>query len=59
MASRGIDETSIVKIIEGGAIKSRDKENRFWVYKGSICLSIVIEKPNLVVITAMIQWRPT
>lgn len=55
----------IVDVIQTGKIKPKEDEDRFWVYKNfparsdnSICLSIVIEDPNLIVVTALVRWSP-
>ena len=65
MALRNIDEESIADIIENGEVKEKHMKNKFWVFKkmrldknSYCCCSISLETPNLVVITALLNWRP-
>ena len=65
MRSRNVDEETLIDILQTGLVKTRDKPNQFWVYKSlrkrkdnSLCVSISIETPFLIVITTLINWRP-
>jgi hypothetical protein len=65
MKQRDIPKSLIREIIETGKAKAKSKKGRWWVYKtiksrndNDICLSIVIEEPNLVIVTTLIDWRP-
>ena len=63
--SRDLTLDIVIDVIQTGKVKPKTDENRLWVYKSfparsdnSICLSIVIEEPNLIVVTALVNWRP-
>ena len=66
MQSREISESLVVEIINSGSVKNKEHNpDRYWVYKkirsrsdNLICLSVVIEQPNLILVTALINWRP-
>ncbi len=65
MDLRGITEKDVMDIIASGSVKEKDTSNKYWVYKefkkrsnNYICLSISIENTNLIIITALINWRP-
>lgn len=65
MSERRVTIDIIEEIIETGQGKQKYLKNKWWVYKkikerddNDICLSISIEKPNLIVVTALINWRP-
>lgn len=65
MALRGLSESDVVSVIETGEAKAKNVKGRFWVYKelkgrkdNLISVSISIETPHLIVITAMVNWRP-
>jgi hypothetical protein len=65
MASRAITLETLVDVIESGTAIKKTEESKFWVYKSisgrddnTVCLSIAINEPNLVVITALVNWRP-
>lgn len=65
MELRGLTEADVLEIIENGEIKSKGSKNKYWIYKNLkgrkdnlISISISIEVPLLIVITAMINWRP-
>ncbi len=65
MNTRDLSLERVIDIIQTGKVKPKSEDNRFWVYKNfparsdnSICLSIVIEEPNLIVVTALLNWRP-
>jgi len=58
MSSRGVSELTILEIIETGFVKMRDKPNKFWIYRGTVCVAIVVEDPNLILVTVMLNWRP-
>ena len=64
MKKRCISEPELQRVIETGAVKSRDHKNKFWVFKkmksrkdNLICISVSAEYPNFVVITTLINWR--
>lgn len=65
MDTRDIKESTLIEIIESGKVKQKGGKKKFWVYKSfpkrnnnSICASVTIEAPNLIVITTLINWRP-
>ncbi|MGK5089753.1 DUF4258 domain-containing protein [Bdellovibrionota bacterium FG-2] len=65
MVLRGLDEAIILEVIENGEIKEKDSKNKFWVFKtiggrrdNMVAVSVAIEAPRLIVITAMVHWRP-
>jgi hypothetical protein len=65
MSVRDVTIEMSIAIIETGTVITKERKGRFWVYKNlpgrtdnSVCLSIVVEDPNLVVVTALINWRP-
>lgn len=64
MSLREISEDEALAVIKTGEAKAK-AEKKFWVFKkmrgrndNLICLSISLEDPNLIVITAMVNWRP-
>ena len=66
MKNRNIANELVVEILQSGIVKPKDKPNHFWVYKtirgrkdNLICLSVLIEDPFLIVITTLINWRPS
>lgn len=66
MDLRGVTVAEVAEILETGKLKSKDKPNAFWVYKSMygrkdnmICLSVSIEDPFLIVVTALVNWRPS
>ena len=65
MALRGLNESLIMKVIETGTIMKKNTKNKFWVFKSvmgrkdnMISVALAIEHPHLIVITAMVNWRP-
>jgi hypothetical protein len=65
MVLRSITVETLVDALESGATIKKKEANKFWVYKSvpgrndnTICFSIAIEDPNLVVLTALVNWRP-
>lgn len=63
--TRELSVKQVIDVIETGIVKPKVDENRFWIYKNlparsdnSICLSIVIEEPNLILVTALVNWSP-
>jgi hypothetical protein len=65
MLLRGVSETQVIEVIESGSVTRKEKPGKFWVAKAIggrrdnlVALSISIESPNLVVITAMVNWEP-
>ena len=65
MALRKLEESVVIHIIETGEVKVKEKKNKFWVFKkvdhrndNLISVSISLESPSLIVITAMVNWRP-
>lgn len=63
--SRDLTDEIVVDIIQTGTVKPKSVENRYWIYKDisnrhdkAVCLSVAIEEPNLIIITALINWRP-
>lgn len=65
MKARDLSLEMVTDVLQTGKVMPKSDENRFWVYKNfparsdnSICLSVVIEEPNLIVVTALVNWRP-
>ena len=65
MSARDITLETVTEIVETGTVIEKERNSRFWVFKdflgrndNSICLSVALEQPNLVVVTALINWRP-
>jgi len=65
MVLRGLTELEVLEVIKTGKVKARVAKSKFWVYKklpgrndNLISVSIAIEKPHLIVITTMVNWRP-
>lgn len=65
MRSRGVTLEELVKVIETGKVKPKEKLFHYWVYKSFknridnlVCFSVVLEKPFLIVITTLVNWRP-
>ncbi len=65
MALRGLDEPTVIDIIETGKVKMKEIKNKFWVFKSFkkrrdnfISIAISVETPRLIIITAMVNWRP-
>jgi hypothetical protein len=65
MKSRDITSEMLVDIILTGRVKPKGVEGRYWIYKNFsnrndnfVCLSVVVEEPNLIVVTALVSWRP-
>lgn len=65
MVLRGITETNVTEVIETGSVLPKTKPGKYWVSKALhgrddnlVALSISVEAPSLVVITAMVNWEP-
>ena len=65
MKARNLTKDIIISVIETGKVKAKVTEDRYWVYAdlpnrrdNSICLSVAVERPHLVVVTALVNWRP-
>lgn len=65
MTTRGISIDQVIELIENGIAMKKKDRNKYWVYRqgakleqASICLSIAVESPNVILITTMINWRP-
>lgn len=65
MKERDISKELVLEILDSGQVKQKE-EDKYWVYKNIhartdnlICLAIKIEKSDLIVITALINWKPT
>ena len=65
MELRGLSEMDILDVVETGKVKDKKNKNKFWIYKelkgrkdNLVSVSISIEEPHLIVITAMVNWRP-
>jgi hypothetical protein len=65
MELRDLSEDMIVEVIETGTVKEKDVKNKFWVYKpikgrkdNLISVALAIESPHLIIVTAMVNWRP-
>ena len=65
MEMRGLTEAQVVEVIETGEVKPKASLGKFWVFKklsdrkdNLISISISLEKPHLIVITAMVNWSP-
>jgi len=65
MDLRSLSELNVLDVIETGEVKAKGTKDKFWVYKelkgrkdNLISVSISIEDPHLIVITAMVNWRP-
>jgi hypothetical protein len=67
MHLRGLEEAEVLKVIETGQVKAKNAPGKkYWVFKkvpgrkdNLISVSLSIEEPNLIVITTMVNWRPT
>ena len=66
MQSRDVSRQHLLWVLENGSHKKKPtKDNKFWVYDrienrddNMVCFSIAIEEPNLIVVTALINWSP-
>ena len=65
MELRGLTELEVLDVIGTGEVKPKSVQGKFWVFKSLtgrkdnlISVSIAIEKPHLIVITTMVNWRP-
>jgi hypothetical protein len=65
LKSREVTIEMVIDVIQTGKVKPKGDEDRFWIYKdfsgrddNSICLSVVVETPYLIVVTALVNWRP-
>jgi hypothetical protein len=65
MEARSITQEAVIEVLETGEIKPKSANGKFWVYKNLkgrrdnlVSLSISIEKPKLVLITTLVNWRP-
>jgi len=65
MQLRNISLEILKQVIESGKVKEKDAEGKYWVYQrvrgrkdNLICAAVSIEKPRLIVITTLINWRP-
>ena len=65
MKLRGISEAEVFSVIETGESKQKAVPGKYWVYKelkgrkdNLIAVSISLEKPHLIVITTLVNWRP-
>ena len=66
MSLRTLSEQDVIEVIENGEVKLKDSPGKFWVFQrfekrrdNMISVSISLEAPNLIVITAMVNWRPS
>lgn len=65
MDERRIKKSEVFEIIEKGKSKKKAREGKWWVYKkmkkrndNYVCLSVSLEDPNLIIITALVNWSP-
>ena len=65
MSTRDIALEEVIEVVEKGKVKEKKSPNKYWVYKdipgredNSICLSVVLENPKLIIITALVAWSP-
>jgi hypothetical protein len=65
MQLRDIPPQLLKEVIELGEVKEKDVSGKYWIYKkvkgrkdNLICASVSVEKPRLIVITTLINWRP-
>jgi hypothetical protein len=65
MRMRNVQLETLIEIVENGEIKAKDDKNKYWIFKSFakrkdnfICLSVKIEDPGLIVVTALINWSP-
>ena len=65
MSEREISRTIVEDVIQTGTPVKKKTLGKWWVYKrikgqpdNDICISISVEKPNLIVITTLINWKP-
>lgn len=65
ITSRNLTDDMVVEVVQTGKVKAKSVKDRYWIYKdilgrpdNSICLSVVIEEPNIIVVTALVNWRP-
>lgn len=64
-ALRKIRDHDIREVVESGTVRAKKTPGKFWVFKALtdrednlVCLSVSREMPNLVVISALINWSP-
>ncbi len=65
MEEREISRSLVIEILENGKAVEKTKKGKWWVYKkvklrkdNDVCLSVTIESPHLILITALVNWRP-
>jgi len=65
MELRGSSESEVLEVVSTGTVKPKGLEGKFWVYEqldrrqdDLISVAISVERPHLIVITAMVNWRP-
>jgi hypothetical protein len=65
MSLRELTESEVLDVIGTGEVKPKTTPGKYWIYKellgrkdNLISVSISIEKPHLIVITTMVNWRP-
>ncbi|MCT4641421.1 MAG: DUF4258 domain-containing protein [Bacteriovoracaceae bacterium] len=64
MSSRNISRNEVITVVQEGKIVDKELDNKYWVYKNfkkrtdnNLCISISIEEPSLIIITALVNWR--
>ena len=65
LATTKISQVQMKQTILTGVVKRKTAENKFWIYKrfknredNMICLSVATEGEYLIVVTALVNWRP-
>lgn len=66
MNERGISRPTVEQVIISGRPVKKKSSGKWWVFKrvkgrsdNDICVSISIEEPDLIVVTTLINWRPS
>jgi hypothetical protein len=66
MKARNVSKEDVLLILKKGTVLPKEKRNLFWVYlsfrgrkDNQVCLSISLEKSFLIVITTLVNWRPS
>lgn len=65
MSLRNLTEADVIGVVEKGEAKAKQSPGKFWVFRellgrtdNLISVSISLEAVHLIVITAMVNWRP-
>ncbi len=65
MKEREVSRSLVIEILQTGKAIEKKKNGKWWIYKkvklrkdNDVCLSVTIESPHLILITALVNWRP-